>query len=542
MAGRKLRFGVEVLDHDFENPAVLSAVEENIPRYGIEEILFWGGINILDQDVTVPGFEAYDSTSEHEKAERFRSWLARYKKQDVLLVADGREPAVSAEFFEAYPEARVVNSGLLWEYLEKRTEAVFRKNPNLDRIESFLWESWLLNDQHYFRGMGGGYDEWWKYPRSHEPVEYLIEMISAFVRGARTAGKEYAQKGFPHQRWQEDILVEAISRVPLDLPLRTSTQMQFGDFNPMNPAPRLVRANLPRPLTMYCDCFGEYLGRSQVPYCHPEVLQQRLQWALETNASLDAVRGRINFADGWNRAKTTHIFGTVNEINIVALSRLCQDPYASVADIWQDWATERYGKAAAEPVIRALRRSVPIVRGAMLLYGVTLPRHSEIPSFDGIEFSIRSKAHVAPRVWPEYIEENAILRKLADAPDAYVLDEVLRPQENALRLAAESVADIESARKSLSTENYAALKDQFEFTERFCRIYRNMMELFVRVRMAPDDAPSGNDEAINRAAAELKKHADYAEAHHDADSIVQGGDIRAFVDAAASYDPAQNQP
>ena len=80
---RKLRFGVEVLDHDFEDAKVLEAVEEAIPRYGIEEILFWGGINILDQDVETPGYEGYETRQQSAKAARFREWMKRVRDRGL---------------------------------------------------------------------------------------------------------------------------------------------------------------------------------------------------------------------------------------------------------------------------------------------------------------------------------------------------------------------------------------------------------------------------------------------------------------------------
>jgi hypothetical protein len=134
----------------------------------------------------------------------------------------------------------------------------------------------------------------WAGKHYYEPVDYLVEMITAFCRGAQAAGREYGQKGFSSRPYQERMLVEAIGKVPRDVPMRCSTQMQIGDFNPFMASPALVPANQTRPMTMYIDCFGEYLGRSQVPYCFPEHIQYRLRWAIKHSAALDAVRARIN--------------------------------------------------------------------------------------------------------------------------------------------------------------------------------------------------------------------------------------------------------
>ena len=58
------------------------------------------------------------------------------------------------------------------------------------------------------------------------------------------------------------------------------------------------------------------------------------------------------------------------------------------------------------------------------------------------------------------------------------------------------------------------------------------MELFVRVKMNEDDAPSGNTEAINCVTGELNEQADYAAANNGPDNIVQSEGIRSFIKEA----------
>lgn len=236
---RKLRFGVEVLDQSFESSDVLQAVEANIDRYDVQEILFWGGLTILQRDIEVPGFEKVATTEMAEQAERFRSWLDRYRKHDLLLVADGREPWAPEDMFEQYPEARIVSNDRFWDFLARRTEAILAKTPQLDRIEAHLWETHLLGNDAFFPGMS-----WHDASKSHneehfyEPVDYVTATITALATGANRAGKEYGQKAFGIHKYQEDLFVEAVRRLPHDLHLRLSTQMQFGDFNPdMPPRP-----------------------------------------------------------------------------------------------------------------------------------------------------------------------------------------------------------------------------------------------------------------------------------------------------------------
>jgi len=52
---------------------------------------------------------------------------------------EGRFPP--AKFFEAYPEAQRVGSGLFAKLLEASTKEVFRQIPEADCLEIYLWET-----------------------------------------------------------------------------------------------------------------------------------------------------------------------------------------------------------------------------------------------------------------------------------------------------------------------------------------------------------------------------------------------------------------
>lgn len=184
--------------------------------------------------------------------------LRRYAKLGVTLVADGREPWVPEEFLAAHPEILEVSNGRFWEFIEQRTRAVFGMVPELDRVESFFWETHFLNPDRFFPGMHWsrpGHGGWFNPPVL--PVDCVARLILAFARGAAAAGKAYGQKGFSPHPWNERLMVEALAAIPADVPLRCSTQMQIGDFNPFLAAPLLLAANQHRPMSMYFDCYGE---------------------------------------------------------------------------------------------------------------------------------------------------------------------------------------------------------------------------------------------------------------------------------------------
>lgn len=531
---RNLRFGVEILDQTYERADVLTAVEANIERYDIQEILFWGGLTVLQRDVVVPGFEKASVSQMSAQAARFRSWLDRYRRHDLLLVADGREPWAPGDFFEHYPEALCVSNGMFWEFLARRTEAILAKTPQLDRIEAHLWEAHLMGNDSFFPGMHWrDPDKSWTEQRFYEPVDYIVETISALTRGAERAGKEYGQKAFGIHKYQEDLFVEAVRRLPHDVKCRLSTQMQFGDFNPYMPPPAVIPANQTRGLTMYIDCYGEYLGKAQIPYCYPDLMQMRVQWGLEQSPAMDAVRGRVNFCDIGGHspnAKTCHLFGTPNEVNLYALARLAEDPYVEMEGVWRDWASERYGRAVAPAVIEALRRSVEIVRNGLMFNGVFISTHSLVPGFD--QAADRTAYARMKENRPDCVEEYGMAGQYVLDPNPFVLGELVDSMLAADGMIARSLADIESARGDLAAADYEDLKGRFEFARRTVAMNRLIGELSIRIRMRPERAPAANDDAINDALDGLREHARYAAAHYDEDCIVQKSAIENFIAGA----------
>ncbi len=273
-----------------------------------------------------------------------------------------------------------------------------------------------------------------------------------------------------------------------------------------------------------------------MPYCYPDEIAARLRHALGVNAALDTVRARINFADLGNcETWSRDLFGKPNEVNLYALWRLAENPMARGDDIWNGWASERYGKAAAEPVIRALRRTPEIVRQASFLHGLPLAQHSQIPEFTYMYPKAVHSLYDAERWCPDRVMENGLLREYAYDPSRNVLEALEQRQLNARRLCEDSIADLRAAAKDLSGADAAALDAQFDFTLLWIGVYERIAQMYVRVRMEPARRPAGHDAWMREATTFLGKAAAHAEKNLPEDSLVSGPRIRAFLREAAAH-------
>jgi hypothetical protein len=313
--------------------------------------------------------------------------------------------------------------------------------------------------------------------------------------------------------------------------MRLSTQLQLGDFNPFMPEPYIICRNTSRPMTIYVDCFGEYLGRSQIPYCYPEQIQHRILSSLEQCSVINTIRSRVNFADSWNVGKKSHLFDTPNEINFIAMRRIAESPEVNMDDVWLDWARQRYGAAASRVIIRALRRSVHIVRNSMSFSGAPLCRHSQLRrSLDECDNRFRGFFAQVLELIDDQVEERQMQREIGRGTyPAYILDELLLRQKMAQSLCDESIRDIESVRSDMDSATYEQLAAQFRFTGEYLRIVSDMVETWYRVRMAGVRREPGNDEAIHESISRLEEAVRHAKEHYDADCIVQPEALEAFL-------------
>lgn len=227
---------------------------------------------------------------------------------------------------------------------------------------------------------------------------------------------------------------------------------------PVNPfLPRYRR----RKVIVEFDLYGEYWGRLDLPACYPEYIHRQIR----TIKSFD-VCGAVGRAVHENERSPVFrtIFESSNEVNCYAFSRLLSEPLpwlgpGQVTDprekqgrwgwdvdafdknIWMDWASRRYGRKAAVPLIRAFSRTYRILGLVTDIGGRRFQAHSWVPG-----------ACWVPFLWEPFVDQVRMLG----------MDFLRDEKREATRMAGCCLEDVRAAERELSKEDYEKLTAVFE--------------------------------------------------------------------------------
>jgi len=219
----------------------------------------------------------------------------------------------------------------------------------------------------------------------------------------------------------------------------------------------------------------------------------------------------LNMRVNWNYGS---LFGKPNEINFYALSKLADDPFTPVEKIWEDWATERFGEKAADKVISALKRTDDIGRKIFYIEGMWVFNHSAFANLPYVESHIVNYAKCTAELKPEDIMGNYKMNELLNYPREYLIRELQADRDEALRLNALSLQDIEDAAKVLKPEDYKMLKEQLTRQRDMAKASKLHLEALFRYRIEKlnsSDKGTGNRQKLEICLQQIEKMADEME-------------------------------
>ena len=505
--GKQFRLYAEILSFALERPEqelFIQRLEKAIPEYGIDEVWIHG-FNLIDDWVTWSEFPKLRRELDAGRVAAYRKQLQRLKKHGVRITLSGRGPDVPDGFFEAYPEARKIYSGKFQEFIRKSVADMFRVLPEADAYELYLWETPFLNDVDFFKGM-------YHWAESHQAAnlsptfyydrsDFLSETLKAYAQGVQDAGKKFAFLTFSHVPWQENLIIEALRKIDHSIPIVLDHKVQPGDWTPHRLANNVMLKITDREALLSYDAVGEYWGQSQIPYCYPEEIQQRLQHALKHNRSINALKARVFWANGHN------LFGNFDEVNFYALSQLAKNPNMPIEQIWTGWAEKRFGREAAPRVIAALERTNEIANRFYYIHGAWVQNHSALSNLPYLESHVLQYAQSMIEWNPADFRTNALLWELTENPRERTIRWVVAEREEALRLNRLSMEDIESVRAVLPPAEYDKLKHQFTLQRHFIETAIPHIEAFLRYRIQKQNPSEDNRKGFEYALERLEAKA-----------------------------------
>jgi len=137
--------------------SLLHLTKEMVLKYKIYEIR--ACCNQIYNFIDSQDFSLIKTSENREWVNKLRSEIEWFKKNDVkITLYMGGEPSLpniafthdEKPFFDVYPDAKYLDNGLLWKFLEDRTYKIFQLVPEADAFSFHLWETPLLNDLNYF--------------------------------------------------------------------------------------------------------------------------------------------------------------------------------------------------------------------------------------------------------------------------------------------------------------------------------------------------------------------------------------------------------
>lgn len=536
---RPLDLYMEVLDVRVlaAYPELLNEICREIALAGVDELNIHGALNTACACLKVPGFEAA-GTEDTQQADSFSQVFRTLKAQGVKLVLSGAEPTIPEGFFDHYPEARNVSNGLLYQYFESRIYTLFQIFPNVDTVQFHMFETGLLNDQDLFRQLFWAPDSgipgpslFTGYKQTCTTTDYIVEIMTAFSSGAKRAGKSFSFLTFCHYPYQERLVIDALKALDIRAQITLDHKCQPGDWDPFRPANNVMLQVTDRgPSKIKFDGVGEYWGQGLHPYCYPDEIQARLIAALEKNQSISSVGMRVH----WMGTRT--LFGKPDEINWFALRRLAKNPYTPIEDIWHEWALMRFGKAAADRVISALRRSQKIVNLSHYIRGAWAQQHSRMASLNYFMAQILMTGRAQMEWTPDNFIDNMLLRDLIFNPREHNINTVLEDRYEALRLVNLSIEDIEAARADLTDEAYTMLREQFSRLKVYVEMCIPHVEAGLRCMMQKVNPSPENRERIKAPLLSLSSLADRFESGElDAHPFIPVNILRDFIRDAEAF-------
>lgn len=348
-------------------------------------------------------------------------------------------------------------------------------------------------------------------------VKLLIDMVRTAV--VEESGRELIVRTFIHFPAEQGYVLQALAEEPhTDYTVMPKDVPQ--DWQPYHPHDPGFGGALMRDTVAEFDLAGEYWGQSKIPFALPDYLQYRLrhQHALGGNGAF----GRVE--RGGNSA-----FGTPNEVNLYAFSKLLKNVDYPVDLIWEEWVQSFYGlepgSAASAHIIAALRRTFDIGRKMYYPKGFWMAKSSDIP--ENADLGLSSNFEVKKiNLWdPDY---TPLYQELKD-PTAQTIADIAQEKHEARYLAEASLADLEEAKEALPTDRYDDLLRRLSHLRDCVDVFDHVHQAIFRYQRAEEGSEA---HFLRWNLDELLSLADHMEATYGAGvSPCSPDKIREFVDS-----------
>ncbi|NDJ52919.1 MAG: hypothetical protein GYB68_07540 [Chloroflexi bacterium] len=460
--------------------------------------------------------------------------LAEMRKLIEICRAEGAQVAWMStqwapppQLFEKYPQTQNLQTGAFWSFVERAIREAFAQ-LDLDEITASLFERpGTLFAQPFFRDFNYGepaqaaevHVDNWPYLSFADHVRLLLQ---AAARACHAQGKTFAVFSGVSYPFQEQLLIDALTDWPSDLPILLEHPYSNGDFNPWFPPSRLLSA-LPHLSHGLVSCGGlQSNGLGEIPFCFPELMQQHVLFAHEATPHLR----RLGVRPVWAGKS---LIKTPNEVNLEVVLRLAENPLLDTDQLWLAWATRRYNELVAEDIADILRPTDRANMDTFFTFGVKLNDRSRLPDFEALQRSLINdgKAYAA---WAPTPSARQDVYELVVAPNEKTIRRMNEKHGDALMDIEESLAKIRWLEDKVSEEDYQQINQVFLDFKDWVTLHIYQIESYIWYRMFLGDQSERNRQKALESLDNLEIYMDYVSgARPEASELVDREALKRFA-------------
>jgi len=462
--------------HDYDMSHILHLIDI-APSYGVNGIQ-------LSHDIIM---DAHEILEDENRQRDFKKIIEEAHARGLKVTFWTHELAKVPEEFIGEDGRVDLDREELWLWFRTKYERVFSLLPNIDGVVLTFHETRYIV---YDNGRVSS-----ELPEEARVAKLINELASVCAKH----GKKLYVRTFAYQPEELEFIKRGLLAVNADITVMSKCVPH--DWQPYYPPNPLLGDVGGHPQIMEIDLGHEFTGKSLIPYCNVNYIKRMLDIA--------ARRGVIGVVARVER-HSYHPFGTPNEVDIYALSKLWLNLDYSLSSIWQEWAEQKYGKAAAPYVISALRRTEKIVNLTYFPLGAWVTTHSFIPS---LNYAVSHLKNNYPAKWiptPSWKRREYELNH----PSEITIKKVLREKDIARRLVRASIADLERARTKMDEQKWEELYRYFDLLSDVVETYslwQEMLLRYLRVENIPQGSFKEEFEAVRKLKEAMERAQEWAD-------------------------------
>ena len=315
------------------------------------------------------------------------------------------------------------------DFLRYKIDEAYRNVPELDGMVLTLTEA-SFSVLHSAR------------PDRYPPAKVVEHLVRLFAEEHKRRGKRLVLRSFGSVAQDYESILAGAEAAARSHSFEIETKITPYDFCPFLPPNPFLRRVPGTTIGAECDGLGEFLGAGYLPCCQVPVIRRYVNEAMQKNADRYVIR--------IDRVGNT-IFDSAHEANLYAYMRFIRDPAATPGKVMDEWAAKRWPKCAGE-MKRLSEMSFKLVRATQFIDESVIFHQNP------------------PKATFKFIKACGILSSFRDGMDLHMQKDqwgmqyvratpgrkaILAEKDDAVRLAREGLALVESLKDRLDADEYA---------------------------------------------------------------------------------------